>query len=198
MIFFSSGSKAQHVGLVVEVTSSQVKTIEGNSSNQVRSRTYNLSDKSILGYGRPNYDAEPTPTPTPTPTPSSDFKVGDKVMLKEGAVWYNGGSIPSWVFKSVLYVRRINTNGSIAVSIYSSGAITGTIDPKYLVPYTDTYTAKVINVNSYLNIRSGPGTNYSSVGKLLNGNTITIDQEDGRWAHIPDRGWVSMDYIKKV
>ena len=197
MIFFSSGTKAKHVGLVVEVTSTQVKTIEGNSSNMVRRKSYKLSDKTILGYGRPNYDAEPEPTPTPTPT--SDFKVGDKVKLVEGATWYNGGKIPAWVFKEVLYVRRINDNGSIAVSIYSTGAITGTVDPKYLVHYEEPFKAKVINVKSYLNVRSGPGTNYPSIGRVYDGNILTISKEDSRWWYSPDvNGWMSMDYLKKV
>jgi hypothetical protein len=140
-----------------------------------------------------------TPAPTPTPTPTSDFKVGDKVKLVEGATWYNGGKIPAWVFKEVLYVRRINDNGSIAVSIYSTGAITGTIDPKYLVHYEEPFKAKVINVKSYLNVRSGPGTNYPSKGRVYNGTALTISKEDGRWWYSPDvNGWMSMDYLKKV
>ena len=45
-----------HTGLVVDVDSSYVYTVEGNSSNAVRKHTYSLNDSSIYGYGRPNYD----------------------------------------------------------------------------------------------------------------------------------------------
>lgn len=66
LIFFRGQS---HVGFVIGVSSSKVTTIEGNSANEVRKKTYALSDKEIDGYGRPNYSAvEPQPEPTPTPT----------------------------------------------------------------------------------------------------------------------------------
>ena len=203
MIFFGANKKARHVGLVEYVTKTEVHTIEGNSSNQVRRRVYKLIDKDILGYGRPDYDAEPSPelTPTPTPTPT-EFQVGDKVKIVEGATWASGAKIPTWVMSSVLYVRQIRTDGNIAISVFETGAITGVIDPKYLVLVESAgYNARVINIKTYLNVRSGPGTNYSSVGKLYNGNLIHIDQEKGRWAHMTSdalSGWVSMDYIKKV
>lgn len=200
LIFFGANSKARHVGIVESVSSTEVHTIEGNSSNQVRRRTYKLNTKDILGYGRPAYDAEPTPTPTPTPEPEI-FKVGDKVKIIEGATWASGAKIPKWVMDSVLYVRQIRKDGDIAVSVFETGAITGVIDPKYLVKIDDGYTAKVINIKTYLNVRSGPGTNYPSIGKLYNGDIIKVDQESGRWVHMTHdnlAGWCSMDYIKKV
>ena len=49
-----------------------------------------------------------------------------------------------------------------------------------------------------LNVRSGAGTNYSSIGRLNGGDTVTIyEQKDvngTRWGNI-GYGWVSMDYI---
>ncbi|MGM9538297.1 MAG: Cna B-type domain-containing protein [Candidatus Onthomonas sp.] len=60
LIFFDWGNdgKADHVGIVAELTldeantPTQIKTIEGNSSNQVRYVTYDSGDSSILGYSR--------------------------------------------------------------------------------------------------------------------------------------------------
>lgn len=69
LIFFR---KQAHVGFVVGVSATKVITIEGNSNNAVREKTYALGDKDIDGYGRPDYsavDVQPTPEPTPTPTP---------------------------------------------------------------------------------------------------------------------------------
>jgi len=55
-----------------------------------------------------------------------------------------------------------------------------------------------VRVNDLLRIRSGPGTTYSTVGYLYNGNTVEILEQKtvgsmvwGRFT----RGWVSMNYI---
>lgn len=65
------------------------------------------------------------------------FEIGDKVKIAPDAkTWANGKTIPSWVKKSVLYVREIRNNGNVLVSTKQSGAITGTIEPEKLVPYT--------------------------------------------------------------
>lgn len=51
--------------------------------------------------------------------------------------------------------------------------------------YEYEYQAKVITDGSNLNVRSGPGTNYSIVGKLANGTIVT-------YSYISPVGW---DYI---
>ena len=58
-IFFQSGSRINHTGIVVDLSGETVVTIEGNSSNKVRLKKYNLSDKTIAGYGRPYYGLVP-------------------------------------------------------------------------------------------------------------------------------------------
>lgn len=65
-IFFTNASGGIcHTGLVVKVTSTQVITIEGNTSSTsgvvanggcVRKKTYSLSYSRIAGYGRPAYE----------------------------------------------------------------------------------------------------------------------------------------------
>lgn len=49
-----------------------------------------------------------------------------------------------------------------------------------------------------LNIRSGPGTNYNSVGSLDKGDTVKILEQikvgDMTWGCI-DKGWISMSYV---
>ena len=53
LIFFSvkKTGGSDHVGLVAEVTKNKIKTIEGNSGNQVEYNTYDRNDDRILGYG---------------------------------------------------------------------------------------------------------------------------------------------------
>ena len=83
-----TGGEIGHTGIVVEVTSSTIVTVEGNSSNQVKKNTYNRSNGYIAGYGHPLYsDADgTTATPTPTPAPAPSLKTCDAKapLLKKG------------------------------------------------------------------------------------------------------------------
>lgn len=63
------------------------------------------------------------------------MKQGDVIKLKAGATYYNGKSIPSWVFSSTLYYRGDNANG-IVFSTQKTGAVTGTVNPSMIVGYT--------------------------------------------------------------
>ena len=61
-IFFKytdDDSTADHTGIVVRVTDSLIETIEGNSGSEVKRKAYQRTDKTIIGYGHPRYDAEP-------------------------------------------------------------------------------------------------------------------------------------------
>lgn len=55
-----------------------------------------------------------------------DFCQGDVVKLKAGATYYDGTTIPSWVFEKELYVRRYRGD-KVIISIYKTGAITGVV-----------------------------------------------------------------------
>ena len=66
-IFFkysNDDSTADHTGIVVRVTDSLIETIEGNSGSEVKRKAYQRTDKTIVGYGHPRYDAEPKKTVT--------------------------------------------------------------------------------------------------------------------------------------
>lgn len=49
LVYFKTGRS--HVGIVEKVSGNTLHTIEGNSSDAVRRRTYALSEKTITGYG---------------------------------------------------------------------------------------------------------------------------------------------------
>lgn len=54
LIFFQrEGGSGRHVGIVREVRNGRVYTVEGNSGDQVRERSYELGNGRIVGYGRP-------------------------------------------------------------------------------------------------------------------------------------------------
>ena len=48
----------------MRVTDSLIETVEGNSGNEVKRKAYQRTDKTIVGYGHPRYDAEPKKTVT--------------------------------------------------------------------------------------------------------------------------------------
>ena len=51
IIFFDWGAGVHHAGIVVDVKNGKVNTIEGNSSDAVRRRSYKIGDGRIRGYG---------------------------------------------------------------------------------------------------------------------------------------------------
>ena len=88
-IFFynSALTEASHTGVVVDVDSKYVYTIEGNTSSSsgvvanggcVREKKYSLTYNRIAGYGRPKYD-DTTPQTIVTITDPANIKIGDLV-----------------------------------------------------------------------------------------------------------------------
>lgn len=59
---------------------------------------------------------------------------------------------------------------------------------------TSTYT-RYVKVNTSLNVRSGPSTNYSIVGRKYNGDKVTVYKESSNWSNIGTNEWVSSDYL---
>lgn len=58
------------------------------------------------------------------------------------------------------------------------------------------YKAKV--TADVLNVRKGAGTNYAVVSQLMKNTTVTISKTSGNWGYIANKGWIHLDYIKKV
>ena len=77
-VFFQQNGELVHTGIVAEVTATQIVTVEGNSSDQVKKNTYSRTSSYIAGYGHPIYDGSSSggDTPAPTPTPGHDNHVG--------------------------------------------------------------------------------------------------------------------------
>lgn len=70
LIFFTwVGTSQNHVGIVEKVEGGQVHTIEGNTGDRCLRRHYDLSNPSIVGYGRPDYPTVATPV-VPSVSPS--------------------------------------------------------------------------------------------------------------------------------
>lgn len=80
-IFFGyDWNNVYHTGLVVEVTSSRVITIEGNTSDMVAKRSYALDDRNIFGYGRPRW-GNPEDGEAPAPEKPAAYTYNVKLPL---------------------------------------------------------------------------------------------------------------------
>ena len=65
-IFFSySPGEYSHTGIIVDVNGNTITTVEGNTSDSVSRRTYETSNRSIAGYGTPNWELAVEPWEKP-------------------------------------------------------------------------------------------------------------------------------------
>lgn len=89
VFFKTKAGEICHTGIVEYVGDTWIQTIEGNANNMVGRHVYNKTDRSIAGYGRPNWalvanEPSPMPTPTPTPTPTGGKITVQTRLLKKG------------------------------------------------------------------------------------------------------------------
>lgn len=95
-------------------------------------------------------------------TSSSKPKVGDKVTIKSGSKWYNGASIPSWVFQKQWIVREVSGNRAVidkstdgAYSIMSPINVNNLTVVKSTQTYTTTNNLDHYNVHWYYDTGNG-------------------------------------------
>ena len=80
--------------------------------------------------------------------------------------------------------------------IYSNDSPSASKDkPTTEKPTTKTTTKYVKTKGSNLNVRKGPGTNYTVVRQLKNGSKVTEYETKNGWSRIGNNEWVSSDYL---
>ena len=127
----------------------------------------------------------------------TNFTLGQKVHLKDGAKYYNGKIIPSWLFKCDLYVRRIDGD-NVVFSTLKTGAITGKTAATNLEIIEEVKT-KMVEVTAYaLNMRKGAGTKYPIIKTIPKGSLCEIITEKNGWGELKSGGWISLKHTKEV
>lgn len=159
---------------------------------------------------------EPEKPVTPSTPVDGIIKVGSLVSINQGAKYYSGATIPNWVAKLNWYVYsapegkdRVVINESedgkhkIMSPIHRSDlTVVGATTTTPATPSTGTseaasYRVKVLH--SALNIRQGPGTNYSIVGVIRDRGVYTIVETKGTWGKLKSgKGWISLGWCKKL
>ena len=96
-----------------------------------------------------------------------------------------------------------NTNTgeqSVTVTENADGSHTVTIgDRSWTLPAKREQAGKVVNVRTYLNLRTGPGTDYTVIGHLLNGAEVKVLEESNGWYKVvvPEQtGYVCGKYLE--
>ena len=138
----------------------------------------------------------------------NNFKKGQAVKLLAGATYINGQAIPSWVFRTKLYIREIRNNGNIVISTQQTGAVTGVVAAEYLTEYSTqnsvtiapTFTPYLVRITAdVLNVRAGASTRYRINTQVKRNEVYTIVAEDGKWGKLKSgAGWIHLDYTQKV
>ncbi len=168
--------------------------------------------------GENSKPSEPIVT-EPSPTPASKvIKPGYVVKIDEDGVYYDGSKIPDWVKRKQWVVKDVDAN-RIVIDKSSDGknSICSPIHAKYLTIVSDSKVDKPAEPDDFkvrisipnLNIRKGPGTNYSTRGRYTGVGVFTIvDVKQGEgsklgWGLLKTYGnsrdgWISLDYAKRV
>lgn len=89
---------------------------------------------------------------------------------------------------------------TVNVTENADGSHTVTIgDRSWTLPAKREQAGKVVNVRTYLNLRTGPGTDYTVVGRLLNGAEVKVLEESNGWYKVvvPEQtGYVCGKYLE--
>lgn len=114
IVFFSSKydqSDSTHVGIVTGTSGNTLKTIEGNTSDAVHERSYDLSDKYILGYGVPAYGV--TTTTTSIADSTSGYKT--HTVVKGDTLW---GLAQKYLGSGTRYKEFMTLNSLTSTTIH--------------------------------------------------------------------------------
>ena len=203
--FGSSEATIKHTGLVTKVTQDKVYTIEGNSDNKVKAHFYAINSSKIFGYGYPRYSDATQNEPTPEPGISSGcYQVktnsGAILRLRQEPNTQSGklASIPcGYIVYADEIVKGEDISGNNDWAKITYNGETGYASCKYLIKQNTVKTYEV-QVNTYLNIRKGPGTSYEIIGKLYCGDKVDVYKTHGTWACIGNDRWVSLNFLRSI
>lgn len=191
------------------------------------SNWYYIECNGVLGFMSADYvvitgSAGTVTTPTDTPTPSSDVTTGLTVQasgeVTGSSVNFRSG--PATTYQSLGKLAKgtelaiygqvdnwyyVSTNGVYGyisasyVKITNTAVATPTPTPT-LTPEVPTINYSIGTVTgSGVNFRSGPATNYQSLGKLAKGTELIIYGQEGTWYHANAGGvdgYISASYVK--
>lgn len=132
------------------------------------------------------------PSPAPTPTTKTMYVNTQSLNLNvrsgAGQNYPVIGSLPKGT--QVTVYGESNGWSNIGEGQWVSSAYLSDTPPSSYQPRT-----KYVSVRTSLNVRAGAGTNYAVIGRLSNGDAVTVYEESNGWSRIGDGRWVCSDYL---
>lgn len=128
------------------------------------------------------------------------IKVGDIVVFKGGKVYTSSNAQTAKVTKpsSMCKVTKIYNGLHPYHCVSQDGkGVYGWVDAELIEPVNQEFRVKV--TASALNIRSGPGTQYSINGTIRDKGIYTIVDTQGDWGKLKSgAGWISLNYTLRL
>lgn len=118
---------ADHIGIVISVSGSTIKVIEGNMSDAVGYRNLAVNGRYIRGFVTPKYSSKATtadPKPSTKPSQGTSYKVGDLVQFA-GCLHYNSSYASATAYGCKAGVAKVTAVNSGAAHPYHLQAVAG-------------------------------------------------------------------------
>lgn len=221
---YSGSNSVNHVGLVVDVDSDYIYTVEGNSNNMVRNVKYSRSSgkringsKYILYFGVPAYTndtaAYVAPQPEVVTDPSDAVTVNYTTTVTASSLNVRSSASSSAGVNKVLYS---GTSVSIVKEAKAGGHLWGKLSDGsgWICLYyckcgdqgqsSSTVTGETViltgTVNATtLNVRASASSSAAISSTLKKGNTVYVVEKKtvsgSEWGRLAAGGWVSLKYI---
>lgn len=135
------------------------------------------------------------------------LKEGDVIKLVDGATYWNGAAIPSWVFKKTLYCRGFRGTDNVIFSTLKTGAITGIVKRTSIQGFEgkiasnttkETFPYLVVITADVLNVRAGASEGAKITTQVKKNQVYTIVDKSGDWGKLKSgAGWINLNYTKK-
>lgn len=96
-------------------------------------------------------------------------------------------------------INAINLDGGGSTQFYapSGNWFSGRRVRGFIGIWTRGGSRRRVKVRTCLNVRTGPGITYPRIGKLYDGDIVTVREESGGWVR-GDLGWVCARYLEKI
>lgn len=222
VVFFQNSQGLSHVGYCVDWSDSNktFTTIEGNKDNKVATGVYRYSEVGgyVAGFGKPRYTNEITRKASLeyiksqlgyTEGPNNWNKYADELDKVDYFAGCGKKQNLPWcaVFICAAMYNAYNAEpvAEPAPAPAPSQDPEPTPEPKpepkpgpTPAPEPSTEATHTVRVNTYLNVRTGPGTNFAVVGKLHNGDKVTVTKTLNGWGCIENGRWVSLNYLAPI
>lgn len=129
---------------------------------------------------------------------------GDVVSLLPGAQYASGGAIQEKYYYMKLYIKELRKNGKYAIAAVADGPAIGTVDVKYLTPYTavkstNNFTNYLINTLDEIDIHKFANDTSSITGKIGKHEIYTIVNEKNGYGQLKNGlGWIDLSLTEKL